>query len=398
MADAGDVQAALEAFVYDDEDFERLESLLDEFNPFEAMRWTRQEIRHSSFLRWLLDPTETHGLRGYFLRAFLKRVVRDSPPVQRDTPSVFDVDGWEFNRTQVVQEWESIDLLVRDDGDGFVALVENKVDAAEHSDQLQRYRAVVERQFPKHKKVFVYLTVEASAPSDDSYVAVSHAEIASLVEMTLSRKRDQLSDEVKRFLEQYVEMVRRQIVEDSQVQELCRRIYEKHRRALDVLFENRPDRISEISDYLQSLIEQSDQLVPDHSSKAYVRFLPKDLDFLPKVGDGWTRSKRLILFELDSSSGSLNLKVALGPGPQVLREKLKAVIAALPKVFNKAEQRFYPKWWSFHIERWIPAREYQEADIEELKAHVKEKFAHFLQRDLPGMVEALRQLRNVPIE
>jgi len=49
--DAVDVESALEAFVYDNEDFEPVESLLDEFNPFEAMRWTRQEVRQSSFLR-----------------------------------------------------------------------------------------------------------------------------------------------------------------------------------------------------------------------------------------------------------------------------------------------------------------------------------------------------------
>ena len=55
---------SLEQFVYDNPKLERLEATLDDFNPFEALGWTRQELRHSAFLRWILDPTETHGLGG----------------------------------------------------------------------------------------------------------------------------------------------------------------------------------------------------------------------------------------------------------------------------------------------------------------------------------------------
>ena len=37
-------------------------------------------------------------------------------------------------------------------------------------------------------------------------------------------------------------------------------------------------------------------LVKDHCSKYYIRFIPKTLDFLPKQGEGWTKSKRIFLF------------------------------------------------------------------------------------------------------
>ena len=183
-------------------------------------------------------------------------------------------------------------------------------------------------------------------------------------------------------------------MEDSKIQELCRRIYEKHRRALDLLFENRPDRVSEISSFLLQLVEQSDRLLPDHSTKTYVRFWPRELDFLPKVGDGWTPSKRLLLFEFDGSSGGLNLKIVLGPGPKELRETLHAVIARSPDVFNKAGQRFYPVWWSCHIERWVNPKQYQDSDGEELRQQLTERFKHFVERDLPKMQERLQQLRS----
>lgn len=49
-------RALLEAFVVDNHDLERLEALLAEFNIFEAVR---QELRHSDFLAFLLDPAQT---------------------------------------------------------------------------------------------------------------------------------------------------------------------------------------------------------------------------------------------------------------------------------------------------------------------------------------------------
>ena len=105
-------RVALEQFVYDNVELERLESILDTFNPFVAMRWIRQEIRHSAFLRWLFDPSETHGLGDYFLDLFLKRVARRSPA---GGPSVVDIDSWDLSRAVVHQEGHGVDVLVQDD-------------------------------------------------------------------------------------------------------------------------------------------------------------------------------------------------------------------------------------------------------------------------------------------
>ena len=52
--DKKDLQA-LEHLV-GNEDLERLEALLDQFNIFEAIGVVNQELRHSDFLAYLLDP------------------------------------------------------------------------------------------------------------------------------------------------------------------------------------------------------------------------------------------------------------------------------------------------------------------------------------------------------
>lgn len=67
-------RAALEEFLLNNPDLERLEAILDDFNPFVAPRWSHQELRHSGFLRWLLDPSKTHGLGSYVLGVLGSRI------------------------------------------------------------------------------------------------------------------------------------------------------------------------------------------------------------------------------------------------------------------------------------------------------------------------------------
>ena len=66
---------ALEALVVDNPDLERLEALLDQFNIFEAIGAVRQEVRHSDFLAFLLNPQQNHGLGDTFLKRLLQKVL-----------------------------------------------------------------------------------------------------------------------------------------------------------------------------------------------------------------------------------------------------------------------------------------------------------------------------------
>ena len=58
---------APECFLVGNRDLERLEVLLDRFNILEALGVVRQELRHSDFLRFLLDPRNPHGLEDDFV-------------------------------------------------------------------------------------------------------------------------------------------------------------------------------------------------------------------------------------------------------------------------------------------------------------------------------------------
>ena len=70
-----DERALLDAFVVDNAELERLESLLAQFNILEVLGVVRQELRHSDFLAFLLDPSANHGLGDAFLKQLLKHAL-----------------------------------------------------------------------------------------------------------------------------------------------------------------------------------------------------------------------------------------------------------------------------------------------------------------------------------
>jgi PD-(D/E)XK nuclease superfamily protein len=387
MNDSDDIRGVLEQLVLDNPELERLEAIIDTFNPFVAMRWTRQEVKHSTFLAWLLNPRETHRLGSYCLRTFLKRVARYSQ--NSDSPSVIDLDSWDLDGATVSVEWRGIDVFVQDDVNRFVAVFENKIDSGEHSDQLRRYRTDVIGHFPEHKKLFSYLTIEGDPATDEGYIPIGYSEVAQFIRDTLARRGEQIGPEVRSFLEQYAEMIRRHIVEDSEVQQLCRAIYSKHQKALDLIWEHRPDRAAMVSDTLQEIVANESNLLRDHCSKSYVRFIPGSWDVLPRAADGWTPTKRMLLFEFDISKGGIFLKLVLGPGDQAVRQLLQSAVVENPSVFNKAGSKVYPRWWSCHTEKWMSASQVEDAEPTELKTTLTQRFQQFVVERLPAMQSAV---------
>jgi hypothetical protein len=66
--------AALRALQADASELERIEALLDRFNVFEAIGFVGQEVNHSRFLAFLLNPKQNHSLNDLFLKSILQNV------------------------------------------------------------------------------------------------------------------------------------------------------------------------------------------------------------------------------------------------------------------------------------------------------------------------------------
>ena len=267
---------ALEAFLIENPELERLQLILDEFNFFEAVGVVRQELRHSDFLGFLLDPQESHGMGDTFLTLFLRRVVQASDVTSLPF-SAIDITLWDLAETEVRREWRNIDVLLVNAGHRFVIVIENKIDATEHSNQLQRYRETVEREFPGWDFAGIYLTPDGELPGDDAFIPVSYGLVQRAV-ATLIEGRSAISEEVRTAIRHYDQLLQRHVVSDSEIAELCRRIYLRHKQALDLIYEHRPDRVAHVQQVICDLIQNDPSLVLDQAAKSYVRFIPKAWD------------------------------------------------------------------------------------------------------------------------
>src|SRR5215212_790172 len=82
---------ALQALQADAQELEHIEELLDRFNVFEAIGFTNQELMHSRFLAFLLDPGQNHGLGDLFLEGFLRKCTESAEGYS--LPRVGDHEG-----------------------------------------------------------------------------------------------------------------------------------------------------------------------------------------------------------------------------------------------------------------------------------------------------------------
>ena len=120
------------------ENLEELSDSAEQFNIFTALKLHRNEIRHSNFLSWLMNPYEKHGLRDYFLKEFLKEALKNFSQDEKIKAKIDDIVFEDFSDVEIRREYKNIDLLIINHKSKFLCLIENKIGSGEHSKQLER--------------------------------------------------------------------------------------------------------------------------------------------------------------------------------------------------------------------------------------------------------------------
>ena len=385
MNDATDIQRiALEAFLIDNPELEQLEELLGQFNIFEAIGAVRQEVRHSDFLAFLLDPSQPHGLDNLFAQRLLQHVVANLS-VPNIAPTRIDLALRNFGNLEVRREWRNIDLLLLDEEHQTAVIIENKVDSNEHSDQLIRYREIVAQNFPTWQRFGIYLTLDGDEPSDDFYAPLSYGELVDLLEALTGARASTLGPDVLALMRHYIEMIRRHILTDSEIADLCRRIYRKHQKALDLIYEHRPDLQLEIQELCERLVSEHAELELDYSTKSRIRFVLKSWDAIPELleGSGWTPSNRMLLFEWINDTNRLNINLVIGPGPDSTRFLIHRMAHQHVPPFKPASKNPGKNWRTIAQRSVLGRKAYEEASIGDLEPRIRETWEHFLRHDLP---------------
>jgi hypothetical protein len=386
---------ALEAFVVGNPELEQLETLLSKYNLFEAIGAVRMEVRHSDFLAFLIDPSQNHGLGDLFLKRLLQRILGEANRAPAGIRPV-ELDVMDLSDTAVRREWESIDILCLNEREKLAVLIENKIESPEHGDQLHNYLDKVERNYPHLRAIPLFLTPGGIDPSDPRYIAISYSSICDTLNNLLINRRSVMGADVFTTITHYIEMLRRHIVSDSDIAELARKIYNKHRHALDLIFEHRPDQQSELAEKLQEMIRKVEpQLELDHCSKAYIRFCPREWDAIPdlKKGEGWTPSKRLLLFEFRNYD-SLKLHLLIGPTDPAdtgVRQRLFQACQANPAVFRGASKTLYGKWSTIWLHGFLSRKDLESVDQDVQNQKVQHEWQRFLASDLPVLIQEVKR-------
>jgi thiamine phosphate synthase YjbQ (UPF0047 family) len=389
---------ALEAFVLDNADLETLEGLLGKFNIFEAIGAVRQELRHSDFLAYLLDPHQNHGLGDAFIKKLLQKallLISDIPvPI-----TLIDLDTWDLEEMEVLREWRSIDILLKDARHQLVVAIENKVDAQEHSGQLQRYRQTLTQHFPGWKVLGLFLTPDGAIPSDDLFIPIDYGSVASLIDRLAEARASTLGHDARTLMIRYTETLRRHIVDESDVARLCQRIYRKHKQAIDLIIEHRPDLQATIREYLESLIRRSERFVLDESTKTAIRFVPKHWDDLNLQVGEWTSTGKILLFEFQNRTDSLKLKLLIGPGDREVREALFLMAQRNRPFLHTTTRVLGQKWNEIFSREFVSPKSYAQGAEEDFNAEIEERWNQFLKSDFPqinNLVVNEKAIQRVP--
>ncbi len=373
---------ALEDFLVGNRDLERLEALLDRFNLFEATGFIRQELRHSDFLAFLMDPRGNHGLGDMFVKRLLQSVLMVDGDVPVDVTPL-ELAQWDLGRAEVRREWHHIDILLLDEDRKLAVIVENKIGTGEHSDQLPRYHGIVEEHYPGWRMIAVYLTPDGNTPSHKLYLPVGYGLVCDVMD-DLAKDRALVADDgVRTLLSHYVGMMRRNILPDSDVARLCRRIYQDHKRALDLIFDHHPDLRTDIGALLLGLIDNDGRVTSKRrAKKPYVYFYPTEWDDSPHGP---------LDFVFHNHPGSLDLYIEVSWKNGEARRRLFDVARRHESLFDwfmeKPKRGLNPK---LYRRTFLTGRHYEEASDSDREDEIRRAWAEFLDVDLPRIDAALR--------
>ncbi len=232
-----DEEQALKDFLIDIDCLDQLDNWTDDFNLFDVLRITNMEIRHSNILAWLFDPNENHGLGDAFIKSFITKVVSMCNQNKYD---VFNLLLQDFYSYQIYRESKHMDIVLASHEEKTAIVIENKIWSSESTHQLSDYLEKSKKEYKDYNQIiYVFLTPYGRESSDPAnWIAFSYEEIIDSLEGSFKGKK--LREEVLIVIQNYIDIVRRNIMKekDEKLVKICNEIYNKHRTALKLIYDN----------------------------------------------------------------------------------------------------------------------------------------------------------------
>lgn len=232
------------------------------YNVFDILNINRQELRHSDFLAFLLNPCRSGEVGRQFLHNFLSLLSKDNPELKLD---FFKMFYCEFEKVTVKREYKQIDILLdiklSDSDNEYIFVIENKVDSGEQvyenkdeKGQLEKYKKIVETEYKNHIPIYLFLSPDKRLPSENAWCAIDYSLIYSALCML---KIDSADSTIKTLIQDYKKMLRGQfdMENDEELRKIALNIYKSDKDIFDFIFENRPNRINTSAEIIRKYLK-----------------------------------------------------------------------------------------------------------------------------------------------
>lgn len=181
-----------------------------------------------------------------------------------------------------------------------------------------KYREIVRRSFPDTKVTIpVFLTLEGDDPSEEGqglgYISWSHVALYKVAKEVVEQQKNRIPQDAQTFLRHYLNTLRRETMQDKELEDLCKSIYRKHKAAIDLII-----RYGSTT----AFVEASDDFIREHVELKQVGkygtqvwFLPKGwADVMPEIIEGWRSPYPVTLWcYLDQRGQKAGIILEIGP-------------------------------------------------------------------------------------
>jgi len=140
-------------------------------------------------------------------------------------------------------------------------------------------------------------------------------------------------------------MLRRHILQNTELETLARKIWAQHREALEVLSAYAPnlngELLTTLSEQHLTIAEKFSHvtgmtIIPEESSRTILRFAVEEWDKFPLLlsGDGsWMTTKRVLIIELMQwGKNKFRISLVIGPGDPEVRESIYQAVLSDEKL------------------------------------------------------------------
>lgn len=376
------------------------------FNIFRALKLQNNEVKHSNFLGWLLNPFESHNLMDTFLKELLKVALKN------DT-RLLDILLKDLTDAKIILEKKAnderrMDIFIDCPRNKLVCVIENKVWSGEGCNQLEDYRNyVLNHDIYKdyEHQIFLFLTPYKYLPCEDykGYIRINYGDILKAINNLMKKCDCLLENDVKIFIEHYIRMVERNIMGnyDAETLELCSKIYKEYGDVIDLINKcGTPQKA--LCNILIEVLEQKDYVKRIHrDSDSVVLALPIEIteEQLKKlqIAD-WKPDNCFVNIKfsiLQWNSDKVTIEILFAPvqsdHDKELKEKFKQALLSKNDNFKFGNNKDGWEWTNF--DTLISLDEYMAYDNNgEVKNHISEKLDSFKEKYIDTLKEVINEI------